>query len=121
MSNYKVGDKFEIEIEKILENATSKGNALYRMKGFASLVFDDYGLGLLKKLETPEEKSVDWERVSIDTPIFVRDDENQRWIPRHFAKYENGIVYAWENGVTSFVSQTSSPIAWLYAKLAEDM
>lgn len=36
---YNVGDKFVIEIEKKIEEA-----GLYKIKGFKSLVFDDYGL-----------------------------------------------------------------------------
>lgn len=36
-----VGDKFIIEIGKVFEQ---DGENLYRIKGFKSLVFDEYGL-----------------------------------------------------------------------------
>ena len=46
MNEYKVGDKFVIEIEEIYENVLSNAfeedvpKHLYRIKGFESLVFD---------------------------------------------------------------------------------
>ena len=41
-----------------------------------------------------------------------------KWQKRHFAKYENGIIYAWNNGETSWT--TEGMVDWKYAKLAED-
>lgn len=45
---YKKGDKFVIEIDDIMTGCDSK--ILYRIKGFNSLVFDDYGLEQIGKL-----------------------------------------------------------------------
>ena len=61
---------------------------------------------------------VDWSKVAVDTPIFVRDSEEEAWRKRHFAKYENGKVYAWGNGTTSWC-EFSSMVNWKMAKLAE--
>lgn len=47
MSNYKAGDKFEIEIDS--DFVDWNGNKLYRIKGFNSLVFDENGLNKLQK------------------------------------------------------------------------
>ncbi len=66
------------------------------------------------------EPPVDWSKVAVDTPILVRDSEEEAWRKRHFAKYENGIVYAWSAGSTSWSASASSNIAgWKMAKLAE--
>ena len=74
MSKYNKGDKFELEIEHVRESAMTGRNALYRIKGFSSLVFDDYGLSLLKQVKTEEvETEPDWTKVSVDTPILVRN------------------------------------------------
>ena len=63
---------------------------------------------------------VDWSKVAVDTPILVRDSEKESWRKRHFAKYENGIVYAWGNGATSWGAFSSDYlINWKMAKLAE--
>ena len=48
MSDYKVGDKFIIEIDKIFKQG---GEELYRAKGMKSLVFDDNGLNRLSQLD----------------------------------------------------------------------
>ena len=62
---------------------------------------------------------VDWSKVAVDTPILVRDREKEAWRKRHFAKYENGIVFAWGNGLTSWSAHRSNVVGWGMAKLAE--
>lgn len=63
---------------------------------------------------------VDWSKVEVDTPIFVRNSIEEVWKCRYFAMYENGEVYAWQLGRTSWSNVIkNSPIAWKYAKLAE--
>ena len=63
---------------------------------------------------------VDWSKVEVDTPIFVRSSIEEVWKCRYFAMYENGEVYAWQLGRTSWSNVIkNSPIAWKYAKLAE--
>jgi hypothetical protein len=44
---YKIGDKFVIEIDSVM---TNKNGTLYGIKGFKSLVFDDYGLEQLERI-----------------------------------------------------------------------
>jgi hypothetical protein len=63
---------------------------------------------------------VDWESVEIDTPIFVRMKDEEPWVRRHFAKYENEKVYAWANGTTSWSNNCEKSCYWKYAKLAGD-
>lgn len=63
------------------------------------------------------EPPVDWSKVAVDTPILVRDNANLEWTKRYFAKYENGIVYAWSNGATSWTGDRCTP--WKLAKLPE--
>ena len=63
------------------------------------------------------EPPVDWSKVAVDTPILVRDSEKESWRKRYFAKYYNGIVYAWGGGTTSWSAERST--CWKMAKLAE--
>ena len=74
-------------------------------------------------LEDYEESEIDWSKVEVDTPILVRDDGVASWLRRHFAKYENGLVYAWKDSRTSWTTWTSEygseVTAWKHAKLAE--
>ena len=69
-------------------------------------------------LEEYEEPEVDWSKVEVDTPILVRDFEGSDWFRRHFAKYENGLVYAWKDSRTSWTADNMTT-AWQCAKLAE--
>lgn len=65
------------------------------------------------------EPPVDWSKVPVDTPILVRfSGDDKDWVIRHFAKYDNGHVYAWINGTTSWTANGKSD-TWTYAKLAE--
>ena len=64
------------------------------------------------------EPPVDWSKVSVDTPILVRDSKFDGWSQRHFAKYDNGTVYAWSNGRTSWTAYGKLN-DHKYAKLAE--
>ena len=70
--------------------------------------------------EEYEEPEVDWTKVAVDTPILVRNTEDSIWVGRHFAKFEDGKVYAWQDGTTSWSVVSNIFITkWEYAKLAE--
>lgn len=75
-------------------------------------------LTLMWLLEEYEEPETDWSKVEVDTPILVRQGKTGGWLERHFAKYENGEVYAWVDGQTSWAG--ADKIKWRYAKLAEN-
>ena len=68
-------------------------------------------------LEDYKEPETDWSKVEVDTPILVRYSEDGEWLRRHFAKYEDGIVYAWKDAFTSWTGDRVTP--WELAKLAE--
>ncbi len=70
-------------------------------------------------LDSEYVESVDWSKVPVDTPILVRDSEDEKWYKKHFAKYDNGI-YAWQNGTTSWSVDDSKFVHWNYAKIAEN-
>lgn len=52
----------------------------------------------------------------VDAKILVLID-GHTWEKRHFAKYENGRVYAWKSGATSWTTRAAHP--WDEAKLME--
>lgn len=61
----------------------------------------------------------DWSKVPIDTKIVVwlSVSPHEKYY-RHFAGFENGTVYAWDEGKTSFT--TSKKIAWTRAELYQE-
>ena len=67
-----------------------------------------------------KEPEVDWSKVKVDTPILVRDDEDEEWMNRYFAKFADGKVYTWGGGTTSWTADGEYRAnSWKYAKLAE--
>ena len=74
-------------------------------------------LQMLWLLDDYKEPEVDWSKVAVDTPIFVRQTEDGEWLRRHFAKYEGGIVYTWKDSRTSWSEDCMT--GWDYGKLAE--
>ena len=68
-----------------------------------------------------KEQEVDWSKVEVDTPILVRNTEKEEWQKRHFAKDEDGKVYTWDDGMTSWTAngEEDDITSWDYAKLAE--
>ena len=75
-------------------------------------------LQMLWLLEDYKEPPVDWSKVEVDTPILVTNFEDGEWRKRYFAKFEDGKVYAWVDGGTSWSSDNKTH-KWNYAKLAE--
>lgn len=59
---------------------------------------------------------IDWTKVPVDTPILVKDYNDGAWIEGYFCKYENGRIYAWGDGKTSWT--TKSIDGWDQARLA---
>lgn len=63
---------------------------------------------------------VDWSKVPVDTPIIVWDNDDLTKKNRHFAKYEDGIVYAFKGGHTSWtICDELDLMEWDNARLAE--
>ena len=103
--------KYIIELDEI------PNTGLFKARGANTLVFDKKGIeNILEPYK--EEHEIDWYKVAVDTPILIKDSENDYWHERHFAKYVNGIVYAWNDGKTSWTENGVK--AWKYAKLAEE-
>ena len=70
-------------------------------------------------LKSEHVEQVDWSKVKVDTPVLVRDDEDGEWQKRHFARFKNGKVYAWHDGLTSWSAIGECERSWKYAKLTE--
>ena len=68
-------------------------------------------------LEDYKEPGVDWSKVEVDTPILVRDGEDEEWNKQHFAECDGKVVCAWRAGKTSWTEDCV--MGWKYAKLAE--
>nr|DAE27445.1 MAG TPA: hypothetical protein [virus sp. ctLTC15] len=80
---------------------------------------DEIACKTLAKQWLDEEYKTDWSKVPVDTPILVKDGP-YKWLHRHFAKYENGKVFAWVKGLTSWSAGGNLCVDWECARLCED-
>ena len=64
------------------------------------------------------EDEIDWNKVEVDTKVLVRNKTDDNWLKRHFAKYEDGKVYVFNDGRTSWSSRGITH--WEETKLWED-
>lgn len=63
---------------------------------------------------------VDWSKVAVDTPILVKQNEQDEWEKRHFAYFKDERVYAWLCGATSWSADYEGDTTdWNLTKLAE--
>ena len=80
-----------------------------------SINYNEYTISQLAEMNF--EEVIDWSKVPVDTKIIISND-NKDWNRRHFAKYENGRVYTWAWGKTSFTANSNEDVTdWEYAKL----
>lgn len=94
------------------------------VQGCTSCAFYDRDDCIVSKQELANseyvEPPVDWSKVAVDTPILVKDVKSGEWNRGYFAMYENGTVFTWYHGATSWSAEGDSDItSWKYAKLAE--
>ena len=72
----------------------------------------------------PSKPKVDWNKVSVDTLVRVRDDENDDWVLRYFKRFMKGQSYpfsTWADGRTSNTAGAGTDIdVWKYCELVED-
>ena len=72
------------------------------------------------KLIWDRKDYIDWSNVEVDTKIQVKCSKEDEWENRYFAKVEDGIVYAFSNGGTSFTCGESKTSPWDFARLYEE-
>ena len=66
-----------------------------------------------------KEPEIDWNKVPVDTPIYVWDNDNGATYKRYFAGYNkvNNMIIAFDDGGTSWSSVTTTK--WDNAKIKE--
>ena len=89
------------------------------------VIEDNLTLDEILQMEFEEIVDVDWSKVQVDTKILVSEDGTD-WYRRYFAKYENGFIYAFPDGLSSFTACYKPECgyrrvcAWKYGKLYEE-
>nr|DAE01106.1 MAG TPA: hypothetical protein [Myoviridae sp. ctegP15] len=81
-----------------------------------------FAFWLDEEYEEPPKPKVDWYHVPVDTPVRVRDSEDEDWTLQYFRRISDNIpnyrFEAWDNGRTS---KTTDGIIkhWKYCELVE--
>ena len=70
----------------------------------------------LVKGSKPSSPKTDWSKVKVDTLIWVKTSLGH-WLRRYFCKYEGGVVWAYNDGCTSFTTEYYT--AWSEASLTD--
>lgn len=113
--------------ENIGKRYASDGMELVLVRSFSSIWLQDektqvyiedmFNLDEIVRMDFKE--IVDWSKVPVDTKVLVSNNGNT-WHKRYFAKYEDGSVYAFSGGCTSFTAWDEGICRWFYAKLYEE-
>ena len=103
-----------------------KSNGIWVLKEEAEDVFElynEYEDGITNLYYVSEiinlefEEVIDWSKVPVDTKMLVSKD-NEIWFRRYFAKYEDGKIYCFRSGASSFSADDENDIlAWKYVKI----
>lgn len=127
MTNY---EKYKEEIKKAIKDCTLGVFFNTHINGQDNLIADGFVQESLNVYDVIElfvwlndeykEPEIDWNKVAVDTPILVRNEQDEDWQKRYFAKLEYEKVCAWSDGKTSWTAKGKYDYCnWEYAKLAE--
>ena len=105
-------NKGKWEIEEI-----KKGEfEFFNVKG--EVLDEIYFISQIARMEFKEV--IDWSKIPVDTKVLVSKD-GENWLRRYFAKYENGKVYFFSCGASSYsVDDISNVLSWEYVKLYQE-
>lgn len=94
----------------------------YTYLGFFNKILADEILGDRQIIDLREEPGLmDWTKVDVDTPVLVRDNEDEPWTHSYFAFYSGGQVWTFMSGSTSWsVEDPNLTYPWNFAKIADE-
>lgn len=81
--------------------------------------------GRVAWLNEEEDRLAQFRSLNVDTPIFVRDSEEDPWKPRYFSKVKDNRIYVFGQGTTSFTAEdcfdeTNLTVPYKFEKLMEE-
>lgn len=114
-----VGKIYIDDIQKSKWEVRQEGNQdVYDLYDGYGCIISYHSIPISQLAEMNFEEMIDWSNVPVDTKILVKDTIERKWHKRYFAKYEDGVVYAWDSGKASFTTVYTA--RWDCAKLYEE-
>ena len=114
-----VGKKFKDSDGKEWEVVEVYMSCEYDLRSKVGCLITD-SLAVSEIAELDFEEVIDWSKVPVDTKILVSNFGTKQY-KAYFAKYEDGKIYAWDSGRTSFTAGFENNMAcWDYVKLYKE-
>lgn len=96
-TNFLLYVKFDKSLQRHAENiVVFTPDGKYSSDDLKPILFHDE----VKDWPNPP-KQFDWTKVPVDTPVWVRQNNDEHWVERHFSNYKNDKFYCWDDGKTS--------------------
>ena len=113
----------EYKIRERIYKVEKSFTGLLALKNVESYGYIESEMHIFDIVNGEFEEVMDWSKVPVDTKVLVSDD-GKEWSRRHFAKYEDGKVYCFNDGYTSFTiadyAYLSNATPWEYCKLYQE-
>ena len=110
----------EYKIRERIYKVEKSFTGLLALKNVESYGYIESEMHIFDIVNGEFEEVMDWSKVTVDTKMLVSND-GENWFKRYFAKYEDGKVYCFCNGSTSFsVDKENDILAWEYVKLYQE-
>ena len=110
----------EYKIRERIYKVEKSFTGLLALKNVESYGYIESEMHIFDIVNGEFEEVMDWSKVPVDTKVLVSDD-GKEWIRRHFAKYEDGKVYCFCCGASSFsIDDISSVSSWKHYKLYQE-
>lgn len=113
-----VGKEYKIRerIYRVIKNFTG----LLALKNVESYEYIESEMYIFYIVNEEFEEVIDWSKIPVDTKMLVSKD-NEIWFRRYFAKYEDGKIYCFRSGASSFSADDEDDImVWKYVKLYQE-
>ena len=113
-----VGMEYKIRerIYRVVKNFTG----LLALKNVESYEYIESEMHLFYIVNEEFEEVIDWSKIPVDTKVLVSKD-GENWLRRYFAKYEDGKIYFFSCGASSYsVDDISNVLSWEYVKLYQE-
>ena len=103
---------------KVFKTVLTNGNYYDLKNNLNEELSTNYYMSKIAELDF--EEVIDWSKVPVDTKILVSNFGTKQY-KAYFAKYEDGKIYAWDSGRTSFTAGFENNMAcWDYVKLYKE-
>ena len=113
-----VGMEYKIRerIYKVVKGFTG----LLALKNVESYGYIESEMHIFDIVNGEFEEVIDWSKIPVDTKMLVSNG-GEIWHKRYFAKYEDGEVYCFSCGASSFsIDDISSVASWKHYKLYQE-